>query len=66
MPSFSAVVDDSRAKSVRVHHSGNTSRRDAAENLDQIARNEFFVMALPFKVQGLDSSFVRAIVIEET
>ncbi len=34
-------------------------------NVDQITRPEFFVMALPYKVKGLDSSFVRAIVIEE-
>jgi len=34
-------------------------------NLDSITKREFFVMALPYKVEGLDSSFVRAIVIEE-
>ena len=38
---------------------------EIVENLDQITKPEFFVMALPYKVKGLDSSFVRAIVIEE-
>ena len=35
------------------------------ENLDKITQERFFVMALPYKVQGLDSSFCRAIVIQE-
>jgi kynurenine formamidase len=35
------------------------------ENLDKITQNRFYVMALPYKVQGLDSSFCRAIVIQE-
>jgi len=35
------------------------------ENLDKITKNRFYVMALPYKVQGLDSSFCRAIVIQE-
>ena len=34
-------------------------------DLDKITKREFYVMALPYKVQHLDSSFVRAIVIEE-
>ncbi len=36
-----------------------------ARNLQAITKPRFFVMALPYKVQGLDSSFCRAIVIEE-
>ena len=35
------------------------------ENLDKITQDRFYVMALPYKVQGLDSSFCRAIVIQE-
>ncbi|MHA1472700.1 MAG: cyclase family protein [Promethearchaeota archaeon] len=35
------------------------------DNLDKITQERFFVMALPYKVQGLDSSFCRAIVIQE-
>ncbi|MHA1763736.1 MAG: cyclase family protein [Promethearchaeota archaeon] len=35
------------------------------DNLDKITRDRFYVMALPYKVQGLDSSFCRAIVIQE-
>ena len=35
------------------------------DNLDKITKERFFVMALPYKVQGLDSSFCRAIVIQE-
>jgi arylformamidase len=35
------------------------------ENLDKITKERFYVMALPYKVQGLDSSFCRAIVIQE-
>lgn len=34
-------------------------------NLDQIRRREFYFMALPFKVRGLDSGWARAIAIEE-
>ena len=34
-------------------------------NLDKITQNRFYIMALPYKVQGLDSSFCRAIVIQE-
>jgi kynurenine formamidase len=39
---------------------------EIVENLDQITRREFYVMALPYKVDGLDSAWTRAIVIEET
>jgi len=35
------------------------------DNLDKITQERFYVMALPYKVQGLDSSFCRAIVIQE-
>ncbi len=35
------------------------------DNLDKITRDRFYVMALPYKVQGLDSSFCRAIIIQE-
>jgi kynurenine formamidase len=35
------------------------------DNLDKITQGRFYVMALPYKVQGLDSSFCRAIVIQE-
>lgn len=35
------------------------------ENLDKITQKRFYVMALPYKVQGLDSSFCRAIIIQE-
>jgi len=35
------------------------------DNLDKIAQERFYVMALPYKVQGLDSSFCRAIVIQK-
>ena len=34
-------------------------------NLDQIDRQEFFFMALPFKARGIDSSWCRAIAIVE-
>jgi arylformamidase len=34
-------------------------------NLDEIRRREFFFMALPFKVRGMDSGWARAIAIEE-
>ncbi len=35
------------------------------DNLDKITKERFYVMALPYKVQGLDSSFCRAIVIQK-
>ena len=35
------------------------------DNLDSITQERFYVMALPYKVQGLDSSFCRAIVIQK-
>jgi len=35
------------------------------DNLEKITQERFYVMALPYKVQGLDSSFCRAIVIQE-
>ena len=35
------------------------------DNLDQLKQREFYVMALPFKVKIMDSSWARAIVIEE-
>lgn len=35
------------------------------DNLDKITQDRFYVMALPYKVQGLDSSFCRAIVIQK-
>ena len=34
------------------------------DNLEKITQERFYVMALPYKVQGLDSSFCRAIVIQ--
>lgn len=34
-------------------------------NLGAISQREFFFMALPFKVRGMDSGWARAIVIEE-
>lgn len=34
------------------------------ENLDKITQPRFYIMALPYKVQGLDSSFCRAIIIQ--
>jgi arylformamidase len=34
-------------------------------NLEAITKDRFYVMALPYKVEGLDSSFCRAIVIED-
>jgi arylformamidase len=36
-----------------------------ASGLDQIARREFYVMALPIRVRGLDSAWCRLIAIEE-
>lgn len=35
------------------------------DNLDELTRKEFFFMALPFKVKVMDSSWARAIAIEE-
>jgi kynurenine formamidase len=35
------------------------------DNLNKITQDRFYVMALPYKVQGLDSSFCRAIVIQK-
>jgi len=35
------------------------------DHLDQLRRREFFFMALPFKVRGVDSSWARAVAIEE-
>ena len=35
------------------------------DNLDKITQKRFYVMALPYKVKGLDSSFCRAIVIQK-
>ena len=35
------------------------------DNLAALRRREFFFMALPFKVAGIDSAPVRAIAIEE-
>lgn len=38
---------------------------EIVDNLDKITKARFFVMSLPYKVKGLDSSFCRAIVVEE-
>jgi len=35
------------------------------DNLEKLEKKEFYFMALPFKVKGIDSAWVRAIVIEE-
>lgn len=35
------------------------------DNLDQIEKREFFLMALPYKVKVMDSSWARVIVIED-
>jgi len=35
------------------------------DNLDALQRDEFYFMALPWKVRGMDSSWCRAIAIEE-
>ncbi|MFX0102138.1 MAG: cyclase family protein [Candidatus Hodarchaeota archaeon] len=35
------------------------------DNLDEISKQRFYLMSLPYKVEGLDSSFCRAIVIED-
>ena len=35
------------------------------DNLDQLRKREFFLMALPFKVKIMDSSWARVIAIEE-
>jgi kynurenine formamidase len=42
-----------------------TTFLEIIENVDQISRREFFVMALPFLVKGIDSGWCRAIVIED-
>ena len=34
-------------------------------NLDKISKQRFYLMSLPYKVEGLDSSFCRAVVIED-
>lgn len=38
---------------------------EIVENLHEIRRREFYLMALPWKVQGMDAGWARAIVIEE-
>ena len=35
------------------------------DNLDSLRQDEFYFMALPWKVKGMDSSWCRAIAIEE-
>ena len=35
------------------------------DNLDQLRKREFFLMALPFKVKVMDSSWARVIAIED-
>ena len=35
------------------------------DNLDKITQERFYVMALPYKVKGLDSSFCRAIILQK-
>lgn len=35
------------------------------DNLQSITKSEFFFMALPFRVRGIDSGWVRAVAIEE-
>ena len=35
------------------------------DNLDRLTRDEFYFMALPWKVRGMDSSWCRAIAVEE-
>ncbi len=42
-----------------------TTFLELVSNLEQITKPEFFVMALPILVKGLDSSWCRAVVIEE-
>ena len=42
-----------------------TTFLEIVENVEQISRTEFFVMALPFLVKGSDSGWCRAIVIED-
>jgi len=37
---------------------------EQVDNLDQIRKKEVYFMALPLRIKGLDSSPVRAIVIE--
>ena len=38
---------------------------EIVDNLDQLQRREFYVIALPFKARGLDSMWARIIAIEE-
>jgi kynurenine formamidase len=38
---------------------------EIVNNLDKITQNRFYVMALPIKIQNLDSSFCRAIIIQK-
>ena len=38
---------------------------EIVDSLDQLQKREFYFMALPFKVEGLDSAWARAIAIEE-
>lgn len=45
--------------------SKDTNFVEFVENLDKITQERFYVMALPYKVQGLDSSFCRAIIIQK-
>jgi len=35
------------------------------DGLEQLARKQFFVMALPLRIAGVDSVWTRAIAIEE-
>jgi len=38
---------------------------EIVDNLDKITQDRFYVMSLPIKIQNLDSSFCRAIVIQK-
>lgn len=42
-----------------------TTFLEFVSNLEQITKPEFFVMALPILVKGMDSSWCRAVVVEE-
>jgi kynurenine formamidase len=44
--------------------SKDTNFVEFVENLDKITQPRFYVMTLPYKVQNLDSSFCRAIIIQ--
>lgn len=72
------VID--RNTGVRLADSPETSRRnhdlmmrpgidmpilEGADGLEKLSRKEFFFMALPFKVKGVDSAWARAVAIEE-